>query len=250
MNAIDNRPYREKIKQDFYAAVDQGVSATPTVIIGEEKLVGVKDADTYRYFINVALDQKGIASPVGPVAKPVGKQAEPVKVPKDMIFQVNVLKPNDSKPFLKVGDKAPDFALPTLDGKTVKLSDFKGKQNVVLSFVPAAWTPVCSEQWPEYNRNKELFEKYDTVLIGITVDNIPALFSWTHTMGDLWFTVASDFYPHGKVTDSYGILRSSGTSERAVFVINKGGIIKYIDIHDINSRPDLLELKAELEKLR
>ena len=68
-------------------------------------------------------------------------------------------------------------------------------------------------------------------------------------MGDLWFPVLSDFWPHGAVADKYGVLRSDGISERALFIIDKKGIIRYIDIHDINKRPSLEDLVKELEKL-
>ena len=145
--------------------------------------------------------------------------------------------------------KAPDFTLPSVSGEKVSLSKFLGKKNVVISFVPAAWTPVCSDQWPGYNIAKSLFEKNAAVLIGITVDNIPTLFAWTKEMGELWFPVLSDFYPHGSVAKKYGVLRSSGITERALFVIDKKAIIRYIDVHDINSRPGLETLMKELEKL-
>lgn len=169
---------------------------------------------------------------------------------KNNVFNPGKLKPTDSALKVKVGDAAPDFALQSVSGETVKLSQFKGKKNVVLSFIPAAWTPVCSDQWPGYNIVRELFDKHDAVLLGLSVDNLPTLFSWTNQMGALWFPVLSDFYPHGKVADSFGILRSDGTSERALFVIDKKGVIRYIDVHDINERPPLEALVKELEKLK
>ncbi|MDY6844092.1 MAG: peroxiredoxin [Thermodesulfobacteriota bacterium] len=169
---------------------------------------------------------------------------------KDTVYSVGNLKPIDSVPTLQVGDKAPDFTLPSVSGKAVSLSQYIGKKNVVISFVPAAWTPVCSDQWPGYNIVKSLFDDHDAVLIGITVDNIPTLFAWTHHMGELWFPVLSDFWPHGAVAAKYGVLRSDGVSERALFVIDKKGIIQYIDVHDINQRPHLEVLMKELETLR
>jgi peroxiredoxin len=169
---------------------------------------------------------------------------------KENVYEVGQLKPIDSVPKLKVGDKAPDFTLSAVSGGKIALTRYRGKKNVVISFVPAAWTPVCSEQWPGYNIAKGIFDEYDAQLIGITVDNIPTLFAWTHQMGKLWFPVLSDFWPHGAVADTYGILRSDGVSERALFVIDKKGIIRYIDIHDINKRPILDDLVKELEKLK
>jgi peroxiredoxin len=168
---------------------------------------------------------------------------------KGKIYNPGTLKPVDSKTGLKAGMKAPDFTLPSVSGEKISLSRYYGKKNVVISFVPAAWTPVCSDQWPGYNIAKDIFDRNDAVLIGITVDNIPTLYAWTKEMGDLWFPVLSDFYPHGAVSKKYGVLRSSGVSERALFVIDKKGIIRYIDVHDINKRPALEVLAKELEKL-
>jgi peroxiredoxin len=169
---------------------------------------------------------------------------------KDNIYQLENLKPVDSTLRVKVGQKAPDFMLPAVSGGKVALSQYLGKKNVVISFVPAAWTPVCSDQWPGYSIAKDLFDQHDAILLGITVDNIPTLYAWTNQMGKLWFPVLSDFYPHGKVASRYGVLRSDGTTERALFVIDKKGIIRYIDVHDINKRPPLENLIRELEKLK
>ena len=167
----------------------------------------------------------------------------------DSVYQVGELKPVDSQLKVEVGGPAPDFRLPALKGPEITLSEYRGKKNVILSFVPAAWTPVCSDQWPGYNIAKDMIEKYDAILLGITVDNLPTLYAWTREMGDLWFPVLSDFWPHGSVAARYGVLRSDGVSERALFVIDKQGIIRYIDVHDINKRPDLDELIRELEGL-
>jgi peroxiredoxin (alkyl hydroperoxide reductase subunit C) len=169
---------------------------------------------------------------------------------KENVYETGKLKPIDSVPKLKVGDRAPDFTLPAVSGGKVSLAQYRGKKAVVISFVPAAWTPVCSEQWPGYNIAKDIFGRYNAQLIGITVDNIPTLYAWTHQMGQLWFPVLSDFWPHGAIADRYGILRSDGTSERALFVIDKKGIIRSIDVHDINKRPPLDDLVKELEKLK
>lgn len=169
---------------------------------------------------------------------------------KENIYQVGKLKPVDSVLKVKVGQKVPDFTLKAVSGKNVSLKDYTGKKNVVLSFVPAAWTPVCSDQWPGYNIVQDLFEENNAVLIGITVDNIPTLYSWTNQMGKLWFEVLSDFWPHGAVASQYGILRSDGTAERAIIIIDKKGMIRYIDVHDINERPPLESIIRQLEKLR
>ena len=169
---------------------------------------------------------------------------------KGNIYDTGRLKPTDSVLSVKVGQKAPDFKLKAISGKTVSLKDYRGKKNVVLSFIPAAWTPVCSDQWPGYNIVSDLFEENDAILLGISVDSIPTLYSWTRQMGDLWFEVLSDFWPHGAVASRYGVLRSDGTAERAIIIIDKKGVIRYIDVHDINERPSLESIIRPLEKLR
>lgn len=168
---------------------------------------------------------------------------------KNNIFNPGQLKPVDSILKVKVGNKAPDFSLPSLSGDKISLGQFKGEKNVVISFVPAAWTPVCSDQWPGYNLAKVIFDKNDAVLLGITVDNIPTLYAWTNQMGKLWFPVLSDFWPHGNAASMFGVLRSDGVTERALFIIDKSGILRYAHVSDINKRPDLKDLVTALEKL-
>ena len=167
----------------------------------------------------------------------------------DKIFDFGHMKPLDSETKLSEGDAAPDFDLPAISGNRVRLSEYRGSRHVMLTFVPAAWTPVCSDQWPGYHIARELFEDLDTVVIGISCDNLPSLHAWILEMGGVWFDVVSDFWPHGKVSDAYGVLRSDGMSERAVFIIDKTGIIRFIHLEDINVRPDLGVLIQALERL-
>lgn len=169
---------------------------------------------------------------------------------KKSIYQVPQLKPVDSVLNVKVGDPMPDFDLPDIHGGRVRLSDYKGKKSLVLSFIPAAWTPVCSGQWPGYNIVQDLFDENNAALAGVSVDNTPSQFAWVTQMGGLWFPVASDFWPHGRLAAALGILRSDGVAERALFLVDKGGIIRYIDVHDINSRPDLGKLVESMRQYK
>jgi peroxiredoxin (alkyl hydroperoxide reductase subunit C) len=179
-----------------------------------------------------------------------GSTSSSAQALKDSLYNPGFLKPIDSTLKVKKGQAAPDFKLPSISGEKVSLSRYRGKQNVVLSFVPAAFTPVCSDQWPGYNMARGLFEQHDAILLGITVDNIPSLFAWTQQMGsELWFPVLSDFWPHGAVASKYGLLRSDGVSERALIFIDKRGIIRDILVSDINKRPDLESCAIALEKL-
>jgi peroxiredoxin (alkyl hydroperoxide reductase subunit C) len=188
----------------------------------------------------------GLAAALALLTVPAWTGAQTLK---DMIYNPGVLKPIDSTLRVRVGQAAPDFTLPSIKGEKIRLSQYRGKKNVVISFVPAAFTPVCSDQWPGYNMARDLFEQHNAILLGITVDNIPTLYAWTSQMGDLWFPVLSDFWPHGAVAKKFGVLRSDGVSERALFFIDQKGIIRDIQVSDINKRPDLEQCALSLEKL-
>jgi peroxiredoxin (alkyl hydroperoxide reductase subunit C) len=168
---------------------------------------------------------------------------------KENLFNPGKLKPIDSTLKVKVGQPAPDFDLLSIAHGRVALSSYRGKKNVVLSFVPAAWTPVCSDQWPGYGIVKPLFEENNAILLGISVDNLPTLHAWTGQMGKLWFPVLSDFWPHGAVAQQYGLLRTDGTAERALIFIDQKGIIRHIHVSDINVRPKLELIVDELTRI-
>jgi len=172
-----------------------------------------------------------------------------VEVLKQSIYRPGNMKPVDSQLKVRVGETAPDFTLPSVSGKKVSLSDYRGKKNVLLTFAPAAFTPICSMQWPGYDLASDIFAKHNTSVVGISTDNIPSLHSWTSQLGNVGFPVLSDFWPHGTVCSSYGILRSNGTAERALILVDKQGIIRWIEVHDINKRPPLEDIVAALEKL-
>ncbi len=164
----------------------------------------------------------------------------------EAIFNPGLLKPVDSTVKVVIGQVAPDFSLRSINGGMVSLSQYRGKNKVVLSFVPAAWTPVCSDQWPGYNISRKIFADHNAVLLGITVDNVPTLHAWVQQMGGLWFEVLSDFWPHGRTADVYGVLRTDGMAERALFFIDTKGIIRGMSVTDINTRPLLEDLVREL----
>jgi len=86
-------------------------------------------------------------------------------------------------------------------------------------------------------------------VLGISVDSIPCLQAWSENLGKISFPLLSDFYPHGKVANEYGVLRPEGFSERAIFIIDKAGKVRYIDIHDIDGQPDNEILFDELAKI-
>lgn len=86
-------------------------------------------------------------------------------------------------------------------------------------------------------------------VIGISIDHVPCLQAWAESLGGINFPLLSDFWPHGSVAERYGVLRSEGHSERAIFIIDANGFIRYIDIHDIDDQPSNDVLFAELERI-
>lgn len=95
----------------------------------------------------------------------------------------------------------------------------------------------------------ERFERMDTQVLGISVDSTDCLYAWAESFGGISYPLLSDFYPHGRVAQLYGVLRVEGYSERALFIIDKHGIIRYVDVHDIDDQPNNEVLFAELAKL-
>ena len=95
---------------------------------------------------------------------------------------------------------------------------------------------------PEYADNQSVFDGLNAQVLGISIDNVATLVSFEHYMGGLTYPLLSDFWPHGHVALKYSVLRSDGVSERALFVVDKKGVVQYLDIHDINLLPDIQEL--------
>jgi peroxiredoxin len=147
---------------------------------------------------------------------------------------------------LKAGDSAPDFTLKDNHGKDVTLSELKGKQ-VVLGFHPLAWTAVCAQQMKDLEANAEKMEKLNAVALGISVDSTFCKKAWAESLGIKKTRLISDFWPHGAVAVEYGIFRDAhGTSERAVFVLDKEGRVKFRKVYPIAEVPDIDEIMAQL----
>jgi peroxiredoxin len=144
---------------------------------------------------------------------------------------------------LKVGDPAPEFQLKGTNKTEFKLSDQRGK-NVVLNFFPAAFSPVCSNQMPRIQSDKGEFGP-DTVIVGVSVDNTWALDAFARQTG-IDFPLLADFFPHGAVSEKYGVLLPNGVSERVVIGIDKEGVVRYIHVSPILEIPELAPCAAAL----
>lgn len=143
---------------------------------------------------------------------------------------------------LKVGDKAPDFTLKDQNGNPVSLSDYLGKKNVVIVFHPLAFTSVCDVQMPGYNQERQSFNGLNTQVFAISVDSVPAHRAWAETLGGIDYPMLADFWPHGEVSQRYGVLLDSGVSARATFVVDTQGIIRMIEVHEMGRVPDRQKL--------
>ena len=148
---------------------------------------------------------------------------------------------------LQAGDVAPDFELPASGNRTVKLSDFRGNQNVLLAFYPFAFSPVCSLQLPGLQQSLSEFQKLNTAVLGISVDNKHSSAAFAEHL-HLDFPLLSDF--NKDVTTAYGVLREGGFAERALFVIDKDGTIAYAHVNALGEVPDNGPVFEVLHKLQ
>lgn len=103
---------------------------------------------------------------------------------------------------------------------------------------------------PSYEDDLDEFEGANTQVLGISVDSIPSHQAWEKSIGGISYPLCSDFYPHGGVSEQYGVLRDEGISERALFIIDKEGIIRFIDVHPIDKQPENAELFEVLSKIK
>lgn len=157
---------------------------------------------------------------------------------------------------LHAGDIAPDFDVPVLIGgvrKQFRLSEYRGTANLVLAFYPVNWEPLSARQMVAYQVDREKFLAREAEVFTISVDCIMNTTAWEREIGPFDFFMGSDFWPHGEVSRRYGVLRegkpAKGASERAVFVIDKVGKVRFGRIYPVNQLPDLEETLSALREL-
>ena len=149
----------------------------------------------------------------------------------------------------KKNDVAPDFTLYATPDQKISLSEFKGS-NVILAFYPADWSPVCSDQMALYNEMLKYFKKYDAQLLGISVDS-----KWCHLAfsqsRNLHFPLLADFEAKGEVSKQYGVYNDAeGECNRALFVINKEGVIEWSYLSPTAVNPGADGILDALESLK
>jgi peroxiredoxin len=149
---------------------------------------------------------------------------------------------------LPPGTKAPDFQLDGGADQATSLADFRGRP-VILVFYPGDWSPVCSDQLALYQELQPEFEKFDAQLVGISVDS-----TWSHLAfaenRHLQFPLLADFEPKGEVSRSYQAYRpADGTSERALYVLDADGVIRWSYISPVDVNPGADGILRALEEL-
>jgi peroxiredoxin len=150
---------------------------------------------------------------------------------------------------LSTGTTAPDFTLSSAPDKKMSLSDLRGRR-VVLAFYPADWSPVCGDQLAVYNELIPSFRKYNAELLGLSVDGV-----WCHKAfaeaRKYRFPLLSDFEPKGAVATTYGAYRDKdGFSERALFVLDEEGVIRWSYLSPIGVNPGADGIFDALESMQ
>lgn len=153
----------------------------------------------------------------------------------------------DIAPEIKAGDTAPDFTLKDQDQKDVKLSDFRGKKNVVLAFYPLDWSPVCTGENKCLTDDMPDFQSSNAEIFGISTDSFFSHKAWADSL-ELKHRLLADM--HRTVSKSYGLyFEALNCSKRATVIVDKSGKVAYVKVQEIKTARDDQEILAVLKKL-
>ena len=144
------------------------------------------------------------------------------------------------------GRKVKDFSLKDQNGQDFRLSEFRGEK-VLLSFHPLAWTSICASQMQSLEKHKRSLDKLNTIAVGLSVDSVPSKAAWAKSLRIKETRLVADFWPHGAVAKSMGLLRKEGFSERANVIVNEVGKIIFVKVYPIRELPDVKELLRVLK---
>lgn len=146
-----------------------------------------------------------------------------------------------------IGERAPDFALPASTGGGVTLSSFRGRQNVLLVFYPLAFTPVCTSELSGLEGNAGIFERLDTQVLAISVDSVHAARAYAGRAGIASFPLLGDLQK--EVCRRYGVLREEGFAERATFLLDREGIVRYRTLSALESERSIADYLSAIDAL-
>jgi peroxiredoxin len=151
---------------------------------------------------------------------------------------------------LTVGSPAPDFSLKAHNDTEVKLSDFRGKKNVVIVFYPLDWSPVCTKEHACFVGEMKQFESLDAQVLGVSVDSVWSHKAYAEKMG-IGYPLLADFHPRGEMASKYGAyLADKGITGRAIAIVDKKGNIGWFKNYDIPQVPDVAEVAQALSQIK
>jgi peroxiredoxin len=143
---------------------------------------------------------------------------------------------------ITLGKTVKSFSLQDQSGQNFILSQMKGRR-VLLSFHPLAWTPVCTKQMQSLEKSKKIFDKLNTVAVGLSVDSVPSKAAWAKAIKIKDTQLLADFWPHGGVAKSLGLFREqNGFSQRANVILDEKGKVCFVKIYPIAQLPDIKEI--------
>ena len=148
---------------------------------------------------------------------------------------------------LQINDLAPDFSGEDQFGNTYRLSSFSSWRTVVVAFYPYDWSPICSLQMTEIQRDLELFKNAGALIIAISADSVYSHKSWAEKHG-FKFPLISDY--DRRIASDYGVKNKTGFAERTVFIVGKDGRIKYVRSCKTSERPSNESLLKVLQGLK
>jgi alkyl hydroperoxide reductase subunit AhpC len=155
-----------------------------------------------------------------------------------------------------VGEAAPDFELPALIAgvkKPLRLSAYRGEKKVVLAFYPFNWQEASATQLISYQVQRPRVLASNAEIVAVTVDSIMNTTAWERVIGPFDFALCSDFWPHGEVSERYGVLRRSGdgtgSSERAVVIVDRSGSVAFRKIYARDQVASVEEVLTVLEQI-
>ena len=150
---------------------------------------------------------------------------------------------------LSVGTAAPDFMLKDQNQKDVKLSDYRGKKNVVIVFYPLDWSPVCTNEHACFVNDMKRFEQLDAQVLGISVDSAWSHKAFAEKLG-IQYPLLADFQPRGAVGDKFGVyLADKGITGRAIAIVDRSGKLAWVKNYDLPTQPDIQEVAEALAKV-
>jgi mycoredoxin-dependent peroxiredoxin len=150
---------------------------------------------------------------------------------------------------LEIGNQAPDFTLKDQNNQEWTLSEFRGDRNVLVVFYPVAFSPVCTGELCQLRDDLAEFQNSDVQVLAVSVDSVYTLKAWSEQEG-YDFPLLSDFWPHGKVAQDYGVFHdTAGIANRGTFLVDTDGMIRFAEMKQPGEARDQTAWKHALATL-